>query len=509
MAEQRHGRCVHIHADSIHAVLDDAVQSSIQLRRLQIMLILTHTDGFGIDLDQLRQRILQAPGDGYRTAQVDVKVRELLRSQLGSGIHRRTGLADNHICKTIAHVHFLHDLHEELLGFPAGCTVADGSNGYTMLANETLDGFLCRLHSRSTLEHRVDDRRVQHAARLIHHGDLAAMGIARIETDGGTPLDRRRHQEGLEVQREYADGRCLRLVRQFSAQLRVQGRRDQPGVGVITGTGHIYTGRGAIAAHIACADDGLRCGNIDLQRDLDRAFLLRTVHGQHTVARHQPQRFTVVIVHAVGAVFIRFILSSTGSYLALPVIICLQPGADASIVTDRLSNDIHRALQGLLCRGHAFFLVYILGRHLLRCSHTGRLHHQHIGQRLQTALLGNGGTGAALGTIRTINVFQLSQRGRIVQRDLQLLRPDLQLLEGLADFIPALLDVAKGIQSVRDVAQLLVIQGTVLLLAITCNERQRRPFIQQGDNRLHLPGLNAELLAKCFNNGQIVLPPNA
>ncbi len=56
--QQRHGGGVQIHADGVHAVFDDRVQLTRQLRLADVMLILAHTDGFRVDFHQLCQRIL-------------------------------------------------------------------------------------------------------------------------------------------------------------------------------------------------------------------------------------------------------------------------------------------------------------------------------------------------------------------------------------------------------------------------------------------------------------------
>ncbi len=67
----RQQRCrggVDVHADCVHAVLHARVQRSRQAVLVDVVLVLAHADGLGLDLDQLRQRILQAPRDRHRTA---------------------------------------------------------------------------------------------------------------------------------------------------------------------------------------------------------------------------------------------------------------------------------------------------------------------------------------------------------------------------------------------------------------------------------------------------------
>ncbi len=51
--QQRDRRGVHVHADAVHAVLDDRVQRPGQLDLGQVVLVLANPDGLRVDLDQL------------------------------------------------------------------------------------------------------------------------------------------------------------------------------------------------------------------------------------------------------------------------------------------------------------------------------------------------------------------------------------------------------------------------------------------------------------------------
>ena len=97
IGKQGVGGGIDVHADCIDAGLDHTAQRLIQLRLLHVMLVLPDADALGIDLDQLRQRILEPPRDGHGGALHHVEIREFLRRQLGRGIDRRARLADDDI----------------------------------------------------------------------------------------------------------------------------------------------------------------------------------------------------------------------------------------------------------------------------------------------------------------------------------------------------------------------------------------------------------------------------
>ena len=58
-----------------NTAFDHAGQRRVQLFGVHIVLVLAHADGFGVDLDQLGQRVLQAPRNRNRAAQRHVQPR--------------------------------------------------------------------------------------------------------------------------------------------------------------------------------------------------------------------------------------------------------------------------------------------------------------------------------------------------------------------------------------------------------------------------------------------------
>ena len=68
-----------------------------QVGLAHVVLVLTYADGFGVDFDQLGQRVLQAAGDTGRAAQTHVYV-----GHLGTGVF--AGAVDG--CACFADDHF-------------------------------------------------------------------------------------------------------------------------------------------------------------------------------------------------------------------------------------------------------------------------------------------------------------------------------------------------------------------------------------------------------------------
>ena len=101
-AQQRRRGGVDVDADGVHAVLDHGVERAGQRRLGQVVLVLPDADRLGVDLDQLGERVLQAPGDGDRAAQRHVQLGQLGRGVRRGRVHRRARLAHHHLARARA-----------------------------------------------------------------------------------------------------------------------------------------------------------------------------------------------------------------------------------------------------------------------------------------------------------------------------------------------------------------------------------------------------------------------
>ena len=140
------------------------------------MLILSDTDRLRVNLDQLRQRILQPPRDGNRTAQRNVKLRKFLPGKPARGINRSARLTDNHIGNA---GRFLDQLGHKSLAFAGGGSVSNGNDRYPVLFNQLFEH---RLSLRSFFLRRrgIDHRRIQHLSGCVHHRDLTAGPVSGV-----------------------------------------------------------------------------------------------------------------------------------------------------------------------------------------------------------------------------------------------------------------------------------------------------------------------------------------
>ncbi len=92
---------------------------------VHIMLILSDTDGFGIDLYQLGKRILQTACDRSRTSLSHVKLWELFRCQLAGRINRCARFVDDVLNRFR---NLFEKLYDDLLRLAARSAVSQGDN---------------------------------------------------------------------------------------------------------------------------------------------------------------------------------------------------------------------------------------------------------------------------------------------------------------------------------------------------------------------------------------------
>src|SRR5262249_61453860 len=84
-------------AHLVDARLDDAVQRLLELLGVDVVLILADADVLRVDLDQLAERVLQAPANGDGAAQRRVEGGELFLGDVGGRVVAGAGLVDDDV----------------------------------------------------------------------------------------------------------------------------------------------------------------------------------------------------------------------------------------------------------------------------------------------------------------------------------------------------------------------------------------------------------------------------
>ena len=88
------GGRVEIHAHIIDTTLDGLIQGVLEFCLIDIVLVLSHANAFGVDLHQFGQRIHETTADGDGPADSDILVREFLAGDFRGGIDGGSSLRD-------------------------------------------------------------------------------------------------------------------------------------------------------------------------------------------------------------------------------------------------------------------------------------------------------------------------------------------------------------------------------------------------------------------------------
>ena len=227
------GGCIQIDADLVDAGLDHTFQLPPEFLLITVMLILSDADRLRIDLDQLRQRILQAARDGCGTSLSHIEFGEFLRCQFACRIDGSSGFIDDHIVHLLRSgaIDFRQDLRDHLLGFPRCSAVSAGNECDMVFRDQALDRLLrsfdlcgcCR-------RRRINHRGIQNFTGAVNDCDLATCPKGRVPSEDDLSRDRRLHQKLPQVLSEHFDCPVLRLLRQRIAKFSLDRRRDQSAV---------------------------------------------------------------------------------------------------------------------------------------------------------------------------------------------------------------------------------------------------------------------------------------
>ena len=495
MGQQRRRCGGKLHTHAVDASFHHAVQRFLQLALLQVVLILPHADGLGVDLDQLRQRVLHPAGNADRAAQADVKLGKLLSGQLAGGINGRSRLADDHIRRLTAQ--FRQKTGNELLRLAAGGSVPDGDGRHAIFAahgqNFGLGPGLRRFLARKG---KVPHAGSQHLAVFIHDSQLAAGTEARVNTQRHLALDRRRHQELMQILAEHLNRGRSGPVGQLCPDFPLQTGLDEPFPCIQTGRLHLLRGRAAFP-HKCPFQNAHGSRLVHMDADLQEFLPLATIDRQNPMAGEAAHLLRKVIIHAVNAVFVLglFGFQHAGAEGQLP-----QLFAGVRVVAELLGQNIPCALQSFFSVFNAPLRIDESLRDFFCCLFLFVLHQQLQGQRLQPLFLGNGSAGAALGTEGPVQVFQFGQRRGRRQLGGKLLRQVSLLLQGVFDFRPALVQSAKILQAFKNLPQHLIVQRIGHCLTVEGNKRNGISIIDQLEHILALLFFQMKLLTKKGGN---------
>src|SRR5690606_9059590 len=170
---------IHVNTDRVYTILYNGVQGSGQFALVNVMLILADANRFGLNLDQFRQWILKATGDGDRPTQTDIQIRKFLGCQLGRGVHRGTGFGDHDAGQAELGVQLLQ-IGYQLFSFPRRRPITDCHQLNAMAFRQGGQGPQAAFTIASRFE-RINGGGIQHLAGGVDRADFDSGTDARVQ----------------------------------------------------------------------------------------------------------------------------------------------------------------------------------------------------------------------------------------------------------------------------------------------------------------------------------------
>ncbi len=246
------------------------------------MLILANANGLGVDLNQLGQWILQAAGNGDRTAQGHIEVGEFAGGEFGRRIDGRARLADHQLGRLVASQLFDQISHQGI-GLARAGAIANGDQFHIVASDQRAELGHGALHILARREG-IDRAGGQQLARCIDNRHLHAGADAGIQPHGGFHAGGGGHQKGLEIGDKDLDGFLLGPFADLGRHL-----GNQPfGEFVLPGPVDHLLQKAVASWHSIVITDGVfgKEGSVFLDIDAkgQEACFFAAQHGQHPVA---------------------------------------------------------------------------------------------------------------------------------------------------------------------------------------------------------------------------------
>ena len=455
--------CVQIYTHAVYTVFHHAAEGFAQTLLVHVMLILTDTDGFGVDLHQFRQGVLNTSADGNGTAEGNIIFWEFLRPQLGCRINGCPRFIGNDILY-FTFCFLQHFCHKQF-GFPGGRAVADGNEVNAVFLDEAqqllfrFSGFILGWRG-------VNHGRFQRFACGIDDSNFAACAIGRVKGQHHLAADGRLQKELLQIFTEDADGRFFRFFRQVISDLSFQRGSDQSFIAVRNNFSENFR-------RIAVFADDLPFH--PLQQFIffpfnfhgKEAFLFSAVHRKDAMTCRFFQWLLIIIIHFINRRFLLGFFGKEGPILHR----CFTEGlSQVGIIGNLLCQNILRPLHGIGNGFHTFFHIHKSRRKIFQCTDQ-LLPPDHICQGLQPFFLCNGGTGAAFGAEGTINIVDLCLGFRCIQFRRQFIGQVALFGNGIFHLLPLFLQIAESSQPFGKLTDNLIIQRTGHFLTVTSDKR--------------------------------------
>ncbi|PRP93316.1 hypothetical protein ENSA5_43380 [Enhygromyxa salina] len=501
VAEQRRARGVELDADPVDAALDHLVELAPQQGLLDVVLVLTHADRLGIDLDQLGEGVLEPPGDRDRSAHGQVEVGELIARDLGSRVDAGPGLADADDDRARALGELEPGDHPpgEGLGLAPAGPVADRDRPGLVALDK--GGELAR--GPVFVPDREDRRGLDELAGRVDGRALAPGPEARINADHGHGPERRGEQQVGQVVGEDLDGLAVGPLLELDADVDLDADPEAPAHGLVDRRAELLgEGRGGVDLHHRL-EPGLDQRRLDPDRRAQHALFLAPPDRQIAVRGDLGRGLGPV--KPVGE-FVRGLDVDAGHRAGLEHaafgVVLADGRAGLGLLDDGLDHDVAGARERGLGVGHVELGVderdgLALGRAV------ARLGEDPGGERSEAPLVRDRGLGPSLGLEREVEILERLLGGRRAELGLERGGQLGLVADRREDRRATILELDEVAAALFDRADLDLVEATGRLFSVARDEGHRRAFGEQADDGEHAAWRQLQLFGEGWDGVEL------
>ena len=202
------------------------------------------------------------------------------------------------------------------------------------------------------------------------------------------------------------------------------------------------------------------------------------------------QGFAVIVVHFINGGFCLFFCRLCHQ-LAMFHGFFTKHFPQISVIGELFRQNVFCPVDGIFHSFHTFFRIYESGGIFFQ-RHQKCLSENIFCQRCQTFFLGNGCTGTAFGTVRTVNILDFRLGHGPFQFCGKLVGHGALFCNGVTHHFSFFFQISESGEPFRQLTDDLVIQRACDFFPVTGNERHSIAFIQQFHGVFHLRSLDAQ-----------------
>ena len=401
--KQRSRSAVHVYTDHVHAAFHHFVQAFLEFALVHVVLVLAHANGLRVHLHQFGQRVLQTAANGDGATGRHVFLREFLDSNHACAVNRSTCFAHDYARRNLA-LELGGHFGAEGVRLAASGTVTDCNQVNLVLVDKAH-----QVHGGTGLVVprfvRFDNAVVHELAVFVEHGHLAPRTETRVEGEHGLVAGRCCEQHILQVLAEHLEGFFFGSVLEHQAHFAFHARLEQAFPGILAHGFQVRSPGGVALDNLLLeVTDHFFVRHFD--RKAEHLFLFATAQREHTVARNLRYRFAkVVVILELGFLTFEILLDLRNHDAGLFHLVT-QVLTEFGIVGHFFGQNVGGTLEGGLRVGKALFFGQVNQRNLLGGVAGFFLSPHQAGQGLQAQFLRDGGAGALLGLVRSVNIFE-------------------------------------------------------------------------------------------------------